>query len=124
MTSDEFWKDDPNLFASYRTFYINKKKTEYEENNYKCWLQGLYTHDGNSILTQKLFEGIVKLLGGNSQQTKRVYPTKPYDLNKKTNSKENNEKIDKEKQHKQYFSSLNYYASLKKKFIEKIKKGE
>ncbi len=119
MTSDEFWKDDPNLFASYRTFYINKKKNEYEEYNYKSWLSGLYIHDGNSILTQKLYIGIAKLLGSKPQGDKRTYPTKPYELGKK--EEHNNNKNDKEKQQKEYFNSMKYYASLKKKFIEKIK---
>lgn len=46
MSAEEFWKDDPQLFVSYRTSFINKKKREMEENDYKCWLQGLYIHDG------------------------------------------------------------------------------
>ena len=119
MTSDEFWKDDPNLFASYRTFYINKKKNEYKEHNYKSWLNGLYIHDGNSILTQKLYKGIARLLGSKPQSDKRSYPTRPYELYK--NEEIDNVKNDKENQQKEYFNSMNYYASLKKKFIEKIK---
>ena len=31
MSADEFWKDDPQLFVSYRTSFINKKKREREE---------------------------------------------------------------------------------------------
>lgn len=119
MTSDEFWKDDPSLLASYRTFYINKKKREYEENNYKSWLQGLYIHDGNSILTNTLLVGISKFFGNKSQHEKKHYPFKPYTL-----SREEETKPTKEKEHKKYFNSLTYYASLKKRFIQKIKKGE
>ena len=44
MSAEEFWRDDPQLFVSYRTFYINKKRQEMEELDYKCWLQGSYIH--------------------------------------------------------------------------------
>ena len=30
MSAEEFWKDDPQLFVSYRTSFINKKKREME----------------------------------------------------------------------------------------------
>lgn len=44
MTSKEFWQDDPNLFSSYRTFYINKYKKQSEIDNNNAWLFGLYTN--------------------------------------------------------------------------------
>ena len=37
MSAEEFWKDDPQLFVSYRTSFINKKKREKDEIDYKCW---------------------------------------------------------------------------------------
>lgn len=44
MTSKEFWQDDPNLFSSYRTFYINKYKKQSEIDNNNAWLFGLYNN--------------------------------------------------------------------------------
>ena len=59
MSAEQFWKDDPQLFVSYRTSFINKKKREMEEMDYKCWLQGLYIHDGNG----KLFSSLKQFIG-------------------------------------------------------------
>ena len=62
MSADEFWKDDPQLFVSYRTSFINKKKREMEETDYKSWLLGLYIHDGNSKLHYSLIQYIGNLV--------------------------------------------------------------
>ena len=123
MTSEEFWKDDPNLFASFRTFFINKKKREYEEDNYVSWLVGLYIHNGNTILTNKELVGISRMLGGKTQDIEQTYPTKPYSTQKEEEKIKNKEET-KEQAHKEYFNSLNYFASLKQRFVEKVKKGE
>lgn len=44
MTSKEFWEDDPQLYWSYRTFYLKKKelegKEEIEKIKYNAWLNG------------------------------------------------------------------------------------
>lgn len=119
MTSDEFWKDDPNLFLAYHTSFINKKKKEYEEWNYKSWLQGLYIHKGNSILTRNVETTIYRSQGGKAQYSKETYPSEPYGLNEKKKK----EKTKEEKQ-KEYFNSFNYFGSLKQRFAERIKKGE
>lgn len=122
MSADEFWKDDPQLFVSYRTSFINKKKREMEEHDYKCWLQGLYIHDGNG----KLFASLKQLIGNmfsSKKDTKKidVYPTKPYlELEKE---KELSQKIDlKKKNYDNYQKSLIYFGSLKQRYLEKLKK--
>lgn len=122
MSSEEFWKDTPDLFLSYRTSFLNKKKKEMEETNFKCWLQGLYLHDGNSVLNERLTVSISRMLGGKGKFSEQTYPKQPHDL-----FKENEEKTiekEKEKKHNDYFKSFNYFASIKQKFKEKIKKGE
>ena len=120
MTSEEFWKDDPNLFLAYHTSFINRKKHEYEEWIYSSWLQGLYIHEGNSILTQNIATTVSRVHGGNAKYSKNKYPSKPLEINKKKNEKEK----EKEKRQKEYFDSYNYFATLKQKFVERIKKGE
>ena len=40
MSSTEFWEEDPQLYWAYRTFYLKKKETDYEEKKYDAWLQG------------------------------------------------------------------------------------
>lgn len=124
MSADEFWKDDPQLFVSYRTSFINKKKREVEEFDYKCWLQGLYIHDGNGKLNSSLKQFIGNMFTKNPNTTKiDSYPTKPYTEQEKEKIKEQNEK---EKQYEEYQSSLVYFGSLKQRYLEKIKqkKGE
>jgi hypothetical protein len=79
MSSEEFWKDDPQLFVSYRTSFINKKKREMEEFDYKCWLQGLYIHDGNGKLVSSLKQFIGNIISKNKNNSKiDSYPLKPY----------------------------------------------
>ena len=126
MSAEEFWKDDPQLFVSYRTSFLNKKKRELEEHDYKCWLQGLYIHDGNGKLVlslkqflQNIVAGLVK--GKKDTSKLKTYPEKPY------MELEKNEKIKKEQEnrsikYKEYENSLVYYGTLKQQYLEKIKK--
>lgn len=118
MSSDDFWNKDPELFNSYRTAFINKKKQQYEEYNYLCWLNGLYVHNGNNIVRSVLACEISNMLGGKTHLPKTTYPIKPYDLFKKekTNTKEEKEK--------EYFRKYNYFATMKQNFVNKIKRGE
>lgn len=122
MSADEFWKDDPQLFVSYRTSFINKKKREMEELDYKCWLQGLYIHDGNGKLNRSL-----KQLIGNMFSSKKdnstidTYPTKPY-MEIEKDKKIEAEKINKQKEYENYQSSLVYFGSLKQRYLEQMKK--
>ena len=129
MSAEEFWKDDPQLFVSYRTSFINKKKREMEELDYKCWLQGLYNHDGNNKLFASLKQFIGNLVVGmfkGSKDTTKIdtYPTKPYiEKQKELEQKENRKKQD----YKEFESDLVYFGTLKQQYTEKLKtkmKGE
>ena len=130
MSADEFWRDDPQLFVSYRTSFINKKKRELEESDYKSWLQGLYTHDGNSKLFASLKQFFTNILAGfvkgKKDNTKiETYPSKPYfELEKEKKNKKKNES----KKYENFEKSLLYYGTMKQRYLEKItkrnKKGE
>lgn len=124
MSADEFWKDDPQLFVSYRTSFINKKQREMEELDYKCWLQGLYVHDGNGKLNASLKQLIGNMFSKSPNTTKiDPYPSKPYTEQDKEKKKEEEQK---NKQYEEYQSSLLYFGSIKQRYLEKIKqkKGE
>ena len=125
MSADEFWRDDPQLFVSYRTFYINKKKQEMEELDYKCWLQGNYIHRGNGTLVGTL----IKVLGNMFSKHKDnkelpEYPAKPF-LQIEKEQKEKDEKQSKEElkkqKYEQYENTLAYQGSLKRRYLESIK---
>ena len=121
MTSEEFWKDDPNLFLAYHTSFINKKKRAYEESNYNSWLQGLYIHESATIINSHLEVAINRSHGGDAQYDKKAkYPSKPYNL---FENEEKKEKESKEEKQKEYYESYNYFATLKQRFVEKIEKG-
>lgn len=124
MSADEFWKDDPQLFVSYRTSFINKKQRELEEFDYKCWLQGLYIYDGNGKHNSSLKQFIGNMFSKSPDRTKiEGYPIKPYTEQEKDKQKEQNEK---EKKYEEYQSSLVYFGSIKQRYLEKLKqkKGE
>ena len=130
MSADEFWKDDPQLFVSYRTSFLNKKKREMDELDYKCWLQGLYNHNGNGILFNSLKQFISNTLAGmfkGKKDTTKIdtYPSKPYNEIEKDKKREEEEKIKRDK-YKEYENSLMYYGTMKKRYLEELqkKKGE
>ena len=124
MSAEEFWKDDPQLFISYRTSFINKKKREFEENDYKSWLQGLYIHDGNG----KLFLSLKQFIGNiisKKKDNKQIdtYPKKPYmelEKEKEIIKKQEEKKV----RYKQYEDSLVYFGTLKQQYLDKIKGKE
>lgn len=123
MTSEEFWKDDPELFNSYRTSFINKSKNEIELWNYKCWVQGFYNYEGNITSANKLSYEISLMLGNKGQKAPKIeYPNKPHNLQKEE-QKQTKEEI-KEKNRKQYFNDFNYFATMKQRFIEEVKEGK
>ena len=124
MSAEEFWKDDPQLFVSYRTSFINKKKREMEEEDYKSWLRGLYVHDGNGKLMSTFRQFIYNILAKNKDNSKiDTYPTKPY--TELTKEQEKNKKIElRETKYKNFENSLMYYGTLKQQYNEKLKKGE
>jgi hypothetical protein len=131
MSAEEFWKDDPQLFVSYRTSFINKKKRQIEEEDYKSWLRGLYIHNGGSILLLSLKQFITNLLAGmfkGNKDTKELptYPDKPYsEMDKVKKKQEKNKENKKQDKYKEFENSLVYFGTLKQQYIEKMKqKGE
>ena len=126
MSAEEFWKDDPQLFVSYRTSFINKKRREMEEIDYKCWLQGLYIHDGNGKLFNSLKQFLHNMVAGMFKGTKDnakidTYPVKPYnELQKDKVLKEKHQK--RKESYEEYENSLRYFGTLKQQYIDKLKK--
>ena len=126
MSSQEFWKDDPQLFISYRNAYINKKKRELQENDYKSWLLGLYIHDGNGKLFVSLKQFIGNMVSKHRDTTKiDTYPTKPYsEMQKENEIKEENkskDKIKREERYKEYEDSLMYFGTMKQRYLDNLK---
>lgn len=134
MSAEEFWKDDPQLFVSYRISFINKKEREMEEEDYKSWLRGLYTYDGNSKLFATLKQFITNTLAGMFKSQKdnskiETYPAKPYfELKKEEKNKETKEKLERNKKYANFENSLKYYGTMKQRYLEKLQnkqtKGE
>lgn len=130
MSADEFWKDDPQLFVSYRISFINKKKREMEEEDYKSWLRGLYIYDGNSKLSAALKQFLSNLVAsmfkGRKDNTKiEAYPSKPYA------ELANDKKLEQDRKKKQasyenFENSLKYYGTMKQRYLDSLKhkKGE
>lgn len=136
MSAEEFWKDDPQLFNSYRISFINQKERKMEEEDYISWLRGLYIHDGNGKLFSSLKQFLVNLIAGMFKGQKDntkidTYPKKPYMELEKEKKIENKIKKEEEKRstrYKNFENSLLYYGSLKQRYLKKIeeekKKGE
>ena len=126
MSAEEFWKDDPQLFVSYRTSFINKKKRELEENDYKSWLLGLYIHDGNGKLFASLkqfLSNVLASISGKPKDTKEIptYAKKPYMELEKEKKQHDEEQLKKDR-YKEYENSLVYFGTLKQQYTDKIKK--
>ena len=128
MSSEEFWKDDPQLFVSYRTSFLNKKKREMEENDYKSWLMGLYIHDGNGKLFMSLKQFLHNMVAGMFKGKKdntslNTYPEKPYgEL-----TRENQEKMsidNQNKKYEEYQKSFEYYGTMKQRYLENLRRKE
>ena len=131
MSAEEFWKDDPQLFVSYRTSFINKKQKEVEETDYKSWLMGLYIHNGNGILVSSLKQFLGNIVAsfskGSQKDTTELpkYPRVPYCETAKED-KRKEEVAKKQQNYKDYENDLMYFGTLKQQYIEKLskKKGE
>lgn len=120
MSSEEFWKDDPQLFVSYRTSFINKKKREMEEMDYICWLQGLYNLKANINAEEVLRSTLINMFASKKQNINiETYPAKPFgELGK---DKEKDSTIENKKQKYENFqNSLCYFGSMKQRYIEQI----
>lgn len=123
MSADEFWKDDPQLFVSYRTSFVNKQQRRMEEMDYECWLKGLYVYDGNSKLTASLRQTISNIMAKQPNHDKiDTYTKKPYT----EIEREKKQKIEEKSDYKNYQNSLIYYGSLKQIYLDRMldKKGE
>lgn len=126
MSAEEFWKDDPQLFYSYRTSFLHKKQRELEEEDYKSWLRGLYIHNGNGLLFASLKQYATNILAGMFKGKKNndqidTYPTKPYSELEKDRKKKKAES-EREVKYKKFQSDLVYYGTLKQQYLDKITK--
>ena len=102
MSSKEFWEDDPQLYWSYRTFYLKKMQLDMEMVEYKAWSYGSYNFIAYSIALNNGFS-----------KSKMEYPSKPYGMEKKktkTNLQKEMEK-EKDKDIRQQIE-YNYWARL------------
>jgi hypothetical protein len=118
MSADEFWKDDPQLFVSYRTSFINKKQRELEELDYKCWLQGLYIHDGNGKLFSSLKQMLTNLFSKSKDRKKiDTYPKKPY----REQAKEKKMEKAKKTNYENFEKNLSYIGSMKQRYLDNLK---
>lgn len=132
MSAEEFWKDDPQLFVSYRTSFISKKKRAMEEEDYKSWLKGLYVHEGNTIILLSLRQFITNLLAGffkGSKDTKELpsYPDKPYsekEKDKKAKKEKEKKQKEREEKYKEFENSLVYFGTLKQQYLDKVRRKE
>lgn len=86
MSSKEFWEDEPQLYWSYRTFYLEKAKVDTGNINYTCWLQGSYVCAAVSVALNNAFS-----------KKKAEYPNKPFGEDKKMPKTELQKKMEKEK---------------------------
>lgn len=55
MSSTEFWEDDPQLYWSYRTFYLKQREVEEFDRKYNSWLLGSINHLSTSLAINNNF---------------------------------------------------------------------
>ena len=102
MSSKEFWEDDPQLYWSYRTFYLKKLQAETDMMNYKGWSYGSYNFLAVSMALNNAFS-----------KNKLEYPKQPFGKEKKQPKTELQKKMEKEldKDIRQQIE-FNYWARL------------
>ena len=102
MSSKEFWEDDPQLYWAYRTFYLQKLKSEAEIMSYKAWLQGSYTCLAVSVALNNAFS-----------KKKAEYPSKPIGMEEERPKTELQSKLEqiKDKDIRQQIE-FNFWARL------------
>ena len=121
MSSEEFWKDDPQLFVSYRTSFINKKKREMEEMDYKCWLQGLYVYKATINSEEVLRNRLVNMFSSKKLNINiDEYPNKPFSEKSKNIENKKTKELTKEEKYKEFQNSLCYFGSMKQRYIDKL----
>lgn len=99
MTEKEFWRDDPNLFSSYRTFYINKFKRQNEIDNNNAWLFGLYTHNALNVSLSNMWS--------KSGEKPLTYLEKPIDFHNLDRDKKQEMALEEKLK-----ANLRYYANI------------
>lgn len=55
MSSDEFWKQDPELFWAYRFSYVKRERQKQKNDNYNAWLQGAYFYEALTVSLSNAF---------------------------------------------------------------------
>jgi len=90
MTYNQYWHKEPELFWAYRSAYEQKQDVEFEIENYKAWLNGLYNC--------KAFEVVYYNFNRKEGATPMSYLEKPFDF--KEMAKKSKEEIRLEKQKK------------------------
>lgn len=107
MNSDEFWRGNPNLFNSYRTFYINKTKRDSQRDNEKAWLFGLYNNMALAVNLSNMWK--------KSTDETSVYLEKPIDFSNVGSSKQTNMSLEaKLKANLEHFSKRGNFISKTK----------
>lgn len=85
MSSTEFWEEDPQLYWSYRTFYLKNIENQAEQLNYQSWLNGSYNCLAVSVALNNGFS-----------KKKIEYPNKPMGTKQKQPKTELQKKLEKE----------------------------
>ena len=132
MSAEEFWKDDPQLFNSYRISFIKKQERKMAEEDYISWLRGLYIHDGNgklfASLKQFISNTLASMFKGKKDNTKlETYPIKPYFELKKDKDREIQEKreeLERKLKFKNFEDSLIYYGTMKQRYLKNMENNE
>ena len=78
MSSTEFWEDDPQLYWSYRTFYLKQREVEEFDRKYNSWLLGSINHLSTSLA-----------INNNFSKQKQKFPTYEELFENKENNSEN-----------------------------------
>lgn len=81
MSSEEFWEQSPQLYWSYRTFYIKKIESEREKMKYESWLNGKLNSLSVSIAlsnsfskTKTDFPSFDETFGKSKEKSKKLTP--------------------------------------------------
>lgn len=99
MSSTEFWEDDPQLYWSYRTFYLKQREVEEFDRKYNSWLLGSINHLSTSLA-----------INNNFSKQKQKFPTYEELFEGKTTKNENNKKMTKKEIDKQVQNEFNAWA--------------
>ena len=99
MSSTEFWEDDPQLYWSYRTFYLKQREVEELDRKYNSWLLGSINHLSTSLA-----------INNNFSKQKQKFPTYEELFEGKTTKNENNKKMTKKEIDKQVQNEFNAWA--------------